>query len=230
MLFKAHRVHNFKESYKLCGPILETLTRDTESFRVREIRANEESVKSIFDDIHSGDTFFKLFNEQRQPLEKIPKDLFYNDADALEDKVLFAEEDVGPGLGLLARGDTNELNKLEFDGPNMERFVYDLDTDEELPEDDDLEHTCGDSEDPSENADDWDEYEDEEDDDFDSQNTDSEEREPISEELKAFIDYFTRHTPKRDPDENMEEQFDQFVRRESSRGTRHKILTIIRSD
>lgn len=179
MLFKAHRIHSFKESYKLCGPILETLTRDPETFRVRGIRANEDSVKSIFDNIHSGDTFFKLFNEQRQPLEKEPKDLFYNEADALEDNILFSEENVDSGLGLLARGDTTKLHKLEFEGPNMARFVYDLDTDEELPEDDnDLEHTCGDSGDDSENADDWDEYEDEgdEDDDFDSQNADGEER------------------------------------------------------
>ena len=227
MLFKAHRVRSFKESYKLCGPILETLTRDAESFRVREIRANEDSVKSIFDDIQSGDTFFKLFNEQRQPLEKVPKDLFYNEADALEDKILFAEEDVGPGLGLLAGGDTNKLNKLEFEGPDMERFIYDLDTDEELPDEDDLEHTCGDSGDSSENADDWDE--DEDDDDFDSLNTDSEEREPMSEELEAFTDYFMRHS-NHNPNENMEEQFDQFVRRESSRGTRDKIPTAVRSN
>lgn len=229
MLFKAHRVHSFKESYKLCGPILETLTRDPESFRVREIRANEDSAKSIFDDIQSGDTFFKLFNEQQQPLEKIPKDLFYNEADALEDKILFAEEDVGPGLGLLAGRDTNKLAKLEFEGPSMARFVYDLDTDEELPEDDDLEHTCGDSGDSSENGDDWDEYEDDEDDDFDSQNTDSEEREPMSEEMKAFVDYFAKHA-QRDIRKNMEEQFHQFVRRESSRGKRQMISLMIRSD
>lgn len=221
MLFKAHRVHSFKESYKLCGPILETLTRDPESFRVREIRANEDSVKSILDNIHSGDTFFKLFNEQRQPLEKEPKDLFYNEADALEDKILFAEENVGSGLGLLARGDTNKLHKLEFEGPDMERFIYDLDTDEELPEDDDLEHTCGDSGNSSENADDWDDED--EDDDFDSHNTDSEEREPIGEEMQAFIEYWARHS-QRNIKENVEEQFEQFVRRESSRGKCFKIF------
>lgn len=219
MLFKAHRVHSHKDSYKLLGPILETLTRDAESFRVREIRANEDAVKSIFDDINSEDTVFKMFNERRQPLEKAHKDLFYKEADALEDKILFAEEDVGPGLGLLAGEDTNKLNKLEHEGPNMERFIYDLDTDEEIPEDDDdLEHTCGDSGDSSENADDW-EDEDDEDDDLDSQNTDGGDQKPVSEELQAFLDYVARHSmSKRDPNENMEEQFDQFVRRESSRG------------
>ena len=236
MLVKAHRVHDVKETYRLLAPVLETLTRDAESFRVREIRANEDAVKSIFDEINSGNTIFKLFNERRQPLEKVPKDLFYNEADALEDKVLFAEEDMGPGLGLLAGNDMNKkLNKLETEGPDMERFIYDLDTDEELPEDVDFEHTCGDSGDSSENADDWedgdDDDDDDDDDDYDSQNTDSEEQKPISEELEAFSDYFMKHSfSKRDPNEYMEEQFDQFVRREASRGTARKCLTIIGRD
>lgn len=224
MLFKAHRVHSVKDGYKLLGPILETLTRDAESLRVREIRANEDAVKSIFDEIHSGDTVFQFFNERRQPIEKLP-DLFYNEVDALEEKILFAEEEVGSGLGLLAGDHTNKLNMLEVEGPSIERFVYDLDTDEEAPEEDDFEYTSGDSGDSSDEwEDDEDEDEDEDDDEFDGEN--SEEKKPMSEELQAFVDYISKHSmSKRDPNANMEEQFEQFVRREASRGMPRKHST-----
>lgn len=220
MLFKAHRVHSVTETYKLLGPILETLTRDPDSLRVREIRANEATVESIYDEIKSGETEFKFFNEHREPVEKIPQDLFYTEGDALEDKILFAEEEVGPSLGLLSGGATNKLNKLETKGPDMKRFIHDLDTDDELPDDDeDFEHACEES---SEDEDDWEAEDEEEGDDddldldLDNQNADGEEK-PVSEEVKAFVAYLGRHT-KYDPNANMEEQFAQFVRREASKG------------
>jgi hypothetical protein len=241
MLFKAHRIQHIRESYKLLAPILQTLTRDSDSLRVREIRANEDAVESIYDVIHHEETQFKLFNERREPIENIPKDLFYNEADAIEDKILFAEEEVGPSLGLLSGGEVNSLNKLESTIPDMKRFVYDLDTDDELPDDEAHgEHTCGKS---SESEDDWEE------DDFDSDSAHdgvtkekstndqvTEEQSANDEamdgkidtaEVKVFARYLKRHAKSNlDPSDNMHEQFGQFIRREACKGMCHLILSI----
>jgi hypothetical protein len=225
MLYKAHRIQDIRESYKLAGPILQTLTRDCDSLRVREIRANEDAVKSIYDTICDEETQFRFYNELREPVESIPKHVFYNEADALEDKILFAEEEVGPNLGLLAGEPKNSMTTLENQGPDMMRFVYDLDTDDELPDDDDdddvedPEHSCDDC---SENSDDW------EGDEMENSSADDDDI-PASEDVKAFAQYVMRHSESSpNPNQNVEERLDQFFRREASRGICHIMLSMSR--
>ena len=212
------------DTYNVVEPILKILTRDTDSYRVREIKPSEQTendnqVESIWDVIHHPETRFMFFNEKREVTETIPKDLFYNDVDALEDQVLFPEETPGSDNDVLAHEDMNSLNKLEHEGFNMNRFFFDLDTDEEDPESDsdDHEHHCSEETSDGEHED-WEQ--DESDDDFESIDG-KESNEPLSEEVKAFISYFVKHRDHPSAivdEEDMYEQYSRFLRRESSKG------------
>lgn len=200
----------------MAGPILKVLTRDTDSRRVREIKPSElteDSVKveSLWDVIHNSQTQFVFFNEKREVMERLPKNLLYNDIDALEDQILFPEETPGTENSLLAEGKANVLSKLEREGPDMDRFVYDLDTDEEVPgsdvEDDD-EHDLSDGTFGNEDED-WENAGDE--DDLDMKNI-KEDENPISDELKTFISHFMKYHDSIPQDEKeMFEQYGKFI-------------------
>lgn len=225
MLYKAHRIRSIRENYKLSEPMLRTLVRDRDSLRVREIKAGEDTVRSLYDVIYSEGTEFRFYNENREPMEKMPRGIFYNDIDALEENILFAEENVGPRLGLVAGGETNNLNKLESEGPDMTRFVYDLDTDDELPDDEAHDkHRCGKS---SADDSDWEDDMGSDNDDEDENSIDNEELQdglaPADEEtIRVLCEYVKRHTMSgKDSSENMYEQWTQFVRREASKGMPH---------
>ena len=60
----------------------------------------------------------------------------YNEADALEDRILFPEEFLGEMKDNLFKENPSEIVNFERSGPNIDprRFAYDLDTDEELSE------------------------------------------------------------------------------------------------
>ncbi len=110
--------------------------------------------------IHDPGTTFRLCNEDREVLESTPRYLFYNDVDALEDQYLFSEEVLGPSDNIVVGEVLNTLVTLEGQGPDLSRFVYDLDTDEEVP----VRNPAFEDDDSSENdEDDW-EDESEEDD------------------------------------------------------------------
>lgn len=228
MLFKAHRFRDMPDAYNIAAPILKTVTRDPNSHRVRDIRPGDE-VESIYDVIHHPGTEFKIFNEDRQVLEKIPRYLFYNDIDALEDKVLFPEETHGPGDDVGIDDALNSLVALEEQGPDINRFVYDLDTDEEIP---DMKPDCKDGESAEDKEDDDDEEEDWEDEEDDDDTDDYVDRELDLQKLipshtsafddtKAFVTYMARHyKEKQDPNHDMMGQYQRFMKRESSKGTR----------
>ncbi len=113
MLFKAHRFRSMRDTYNVAAPILKTLTRDRGSYRVHEIKADEEA-PSIYDDIHHEGTRFQLRGQDMQIMEKPPKFLFYTDGDALEDKVLFPEEALGEGNGFAVVAEMNKMEKLNM--------------------------------------------------------------------------------------------------------------------
>lgn len=210
------------DTYNMMEPILKMLTRETDTYRVREIKSSEvtegsNKVKSIWDFIHHPDTRFVIFNDQRKVMDTVPKNLLYNDVDVLEDQILFPEDAPGTESLVVATEDLNPLNKLEHEEFNMERFIYDLDTDEEMfeGESDYHEHTCGDA---SENEDEsWED--DESDDDFDT--GDAEEmNEAVSEGLETFISHSAKYrdfVPQNE--EEMFEQISKFLRREASKGS-----------
>ncbi|CZR66639.1 uncharacterized protein PAC_16540 [Phialocephala subalpina] len=94
ILMKALRCRCPQDLYSLATPVLKTLCKYELTKRVRDIRLGED-VKSIYDEIYGPDN-------------KFPRNLFYNRADELEDKILFPEE-------RLAQGDDELDEDEEFD-------------------------------------------------------------------------------------------------------------------
>ena len=62
--------------------------------------------------------------------------VFYTEADALEDAILFPDELVEPKSKSLYKGKANDLENFVRSGPDWGRFINDLDTDEELSDTD----------------------------------------------------------------------------------------------
>ena len=111
-----------KDMFKQAVPILKTLARDPVTFRTGDIREGEESLWNI---IQHGQSYYVDTNTGTIA-EDQHQDLFYNEADALEDCILFPDEG-----NALFKPNSNALAKLEGRMPNMLRFIQDLDTDEE---------------------------------------------------------------------------------------------------
>lgn len=93
---------------------------------------------SIWEEIQKGRN--RMLNTKGQTLEEqIAPDLdqsyFYGEADALEDEVLFPEEFSTETSNALYSGTANALENFGNEGPSWERFVHDLETDEELESD-----------------------------------------------------------------------------------------------
>lgn len=236
MLFKAHRFRNMPDTYNVAAPILKTLTRDRDSMRLREIKVNEEA-ESIYDEIHHEGTRFQLRGEDMQLMDA-PKVLFYSDADALEDRVLFPEEFLGEENGFAVGAEMNKMEKFECEAPDFNRFVNDLDTDEELSEGEEraLEHTCEDKdmdededrgsrehrhedEDMDEDEDEGGGWEDENSDEEIELSDESELDEAEREDAATVMEFFMRHhAPPNNKEEDVEDQFMRFLRRESSKG------------
>lgn len=87
-LIKALRFCKLKDLYRPAAPILKTLTRDPETFRTRDAMEGEETIRDM---IQRGKSHF-IDTERQVVAENQHEDLFYNEADGLEDMVLFPEE------------------------------------------------------------------------------------------------------------------------------------------
>ncbi|KAK4693776.1 hypothetical protein P7C71_g3680, partial [Lecanoromycetidae sp. Uapishka_2] len=139
-LVKAHRLCSAQDRYNPAAATLKTITRDPVTFRTRDIRLGED-VTSIWDEVQrdrepdpDGET---LESQIIDDADK-SKSYFYNEADMLEDAVLFPEElssknDVG-----LFKGTKTGLNSFFNSGPDWVRFINDLSTDEESDDEEDL--------------------------------------------------------------------------------------------
>lgn len=93
---------------------------------------------SIWDEIQKGRN--RMLNTKGKTLEEqiapdLDRSYFYGEADALEDEVLFPEEFSTEPSNALHSGTANALENFGNEGPNWERFVHDLETDEELESD-----------------------------------------------------------------------------------------------
>ena len=221
MLFKAHRFHDMRDAYTLATPILKTVTRDPNSHRVREIKPGEE-VESLYDDIHHPGTQFVIFDDKRQPIDKIPRNLFYTDADMLEDQVLFPEETQGSGEDDTVGAAFDSLVALEEHGPDMERFFYDLDTDEDVPVRKPGSTDGGPAGDEdNESSSSWEDENDEED--YVDLELDLNKlvpsHTPADDQMNEFVSYLMRHKkPSLNSDSAMMEHYQRFMKRESSKG------------
>lgn len=226
MLYKAHRFRGMPDTYNVAAPILKTVTWDSGSRRVREVKTGEE-VDSIYDVIHHPGTTFKLLNQDRKVLESTPRYLLYNDVDALEDQYLFPEEANGPSddvaVGIALK---NRIVALDEQGPDINRFIFDLDTDEEVPDQKSGSEGEDSFEDDEDDEEDGDDLEDQSDDDGWEDEAEGERnvfdglalpRSSANDEMSKFLPYITKHKP-RDRNEDMMGQYHKFLQREASKG------------
>lgn len=93
MLFKAHRVERVADHYNYAAPILKTLVVDKNTHRCRDIRKDDE--KSLYDAYHSSGTRFVVRNSRGEVMDGVPRSLVYQEADRLEDEVLFPDQFTG---------------------------------------------------------------------------------------------------------------------------------------
>ena len=126
---RALRVKDHKDCFMLAKPILETLTKDPTTDRVRSIRPGEK-VEAIWDSIKPGKTF--SWTPATGAVEDTDREMFkYTEADALEDEWLFPEEKLGTLKNNLFKKKMNPIEKLMSKPPvNLRKFVNDLDTDD----------------------------------------------------------------------------------------------------
>lgn len=93
MLFKAHRVERLADHFNYAAPILRTLVVDKNTHRCRDIRPDDEM--SLYDVYHSSGTKFISRNSRGEMMDGVPRSLVYNEADRLEDEVLFPDQLTG---------------------------------------------------------------------------------------------------------------------------------------
>ena len=132
-LIKAFRFCTAQDMYNPAQCVLKTITRDTVTFRARDIKPGEQ-VDSIWDTIQKGRTSsWGMDDKTKEPKEFHEPDLsrFYNEADVQEDAILFPEQASSGTVGDLFRGHETSMQDFMSKGPDWERFIEDLDTDEE---------------------------------------------------------------------------------------------------
>ena len=115
---------------------MKTLSRDPVTFRTRDTKGGEET---LWDMVQRGRSQF-IDLERRTIAEDQHDELFYNEADALEDRILFPQEHTEKNPLFKPSQGSNAVNKLENSLPNFWRFINDLDSDEEsdLSDEDDV--------------------------------------------------------------------------------------------
>ncbi|KAI0097145.1 hypothetical protein F4814DRAFT_128368 [Daldinia grandis] len=119
-LRKAWRVAKPFDVYRHREPFLRGLTRDKETMRVRSIQPGEQ-VASLWDDVNDpSNTFLTADVLNKTVLETSGEAhidsspyLFYNEADAAEDLVLFSDELITPNRNVPFREVTNSITRLE---------------------------------------------------------------------------------------------------------------------
>lgn len=133
-LIKALRLCTPQDLYNPAESALRTITRDASTLRARDIKPGEQ-VDSIWDTIQKGRmSSWLLENNTQKPTQVHEPDVskFYNQADVLEDAILFPEQTASGTVGGLYRGHETAMQDFMSKGPDWESFINDLDTDEEL--------------------------------------------------------------------------------------------------
>lgn len=134
MLGKAHRVSQPLDRWAVERSILGSITFEEHSRRVRDIR-HGENVKSIWDVLASDTATFVWRTPEGEMTHEMPKHLVYTEADALEDAILFPDDDNQTLDSQRVKSIENDVTKFEsgrLESIMFARFVEDLDTDEEL--------------------------------------------------------------------------------------------------
>lgn len=137
MLFKAHRVTRPVEVLGASAPYLKTVTTDPITHRVRDIKLGEQ-VESVYDVYEREDTIVRFRNSKGKLGTGLPQQVKYNEADALEDAILFPGEFTGEATSNRMKTMTNQLTDFEQGRIKnyVKRFAYDLDSDDEYNSED----------------------------------------------------------------------------------------------
>ncbi|CAG8959200.1 hypothetical protein HYFRA_00012557 [Hymenoscyphus fraxineus] len=158
-LYKAHRCKIGMDVYNPEKAILQTLCREEESNRVRDLRPEDKGMQSIWDHMMDQRTRFfygevpdlqKHYDEMEKkretdenallPDNMFPKHLFYNEADAAEDAILFPEELDSNTLPSTQIAKVNPIDTWMKQGFSMSQFVQGLDSvDSDADDEDDEE-------------------------------------------------------------------------------------------
>ena len=131
MLIKAHRFCSGKDIYRPASHVLKTITREEKTHRVRDIKPGEV-VESIWDQIADPRAKFLFIGSNTELRPEAHHYLLYNESDALEDAVLFPEESQKAENAMIPHQSTQALHAFEHEGPSMVKFIFDLDTDDEV--------------------------------------------------------------------------------------------------
>ncbi|KKZ63042.1 hypothetical protein EMCG_02612 [[Emmonsia] crescens] len=137
MLFKAHRVTRPVEVLGASAPYLKTVTTDPLTHRVRDIKLGEQ-VESVYDVYEREDTIVRFRNSKGKLGTGLPRQVKYNEADALEDAILFPGEFTGEATSNRMKTMTNQLTDFEQGRIKnyVKRFAYDLESDDEYNSED----------------------------------------------------------------------------------------------
>ncbi|KAG4427609.1 hypothetical protein IFR05_016909 [Cadophora sp. M221] len=132
MIFKALRCWKGADMYNLAAPVLKTLYTDQVTNRVRDIKSGDD-VTSIYDRINDEDTQFfysKIEDDTGLKVRRVydkanafPRNLLYNQADVLEDAVLFPEELIADKLNPKDLGKISPLKVWEDEGFSLRKFI-----------------------------------------------------------------------------------------------------------
>jgi hypothetical protein len=110
--------------------VLKTLYRDRTTWRIRDLKPRDD-VDSLYDELCAPTTRFVFAKTElanfmaRAPIDAatLPRQLWYNEADALEDQILFPEEFTANGIDPLKVGKLEPLPKWEEEGFSFKKFV-----------------------------------------------------------------------------------------------------------
>lgn len=114
-------------------PFLRTLTRNSETKRVRLIKHGEQ-VKSLWDEVQDPSNTFILIDATNKTVKTVQSDdvmnasphTFYNEADAAEDAVLFPDELLSLNRNVPFKEVSNAITRLEDGSGTMSRYVAKL--------------------------------------------------------------------------------------------------------
>ncbi|EEQ92317.2 uncharacterized protein BDCG_07437 [Blastomyces dermatitidis ER-3] len=136
MLYKSHRVTRPAQILGASAPYLKTVTKDPKTYRIRDIKPGEQA-ESVHDAYEREDTIFRFRTSKGKVGTGLPSQMKYNEADALEDAILFPEEFTGEATSNRMRAMRNNLTDFEQGRIKnyVKRFAYDLESDEYNSED-----------------------------------------------------------------------------------------------
>ncbi|KAI0508636.1 hypothetical protein F5B22DRAFT_619770 [Xylaria bambusicola] len=132
-LRKAWRIAKPNDIYNHQEHFLRTLTRNEKTQRVRLIKP-EEQAKSLWDDVRNPNNIFVLTDLSSQSTKtfqgdntgKVAPHIFYNEADAEEDTVLFPDELLAPNPNMPFKEVSNPITRLEEGAGDMNRYLTKL--------------------------------------------------------------------------------------------------------